>query len=347
MHGDFTWTDLSALDLEQATLFYGQVLNWQLIDDADGYRTCAVGGEACAGLFSMPAFFRKIKMPSFWMTYIAVDDVDAVVAQAKELGAKVELEDTNPLGRIALIRDPAGAGFTCFQGDAPSAVSPDRQPGRWAWSELFVSDLASVQTFYETLFGWSLHAEADDPDRYAIHNRAGQRIGAVQVASNDVKGDKEYWGSFFAVPDLDKAVQQTQSLGGQVLYTHTNHDGTHHLIRDPQGAACYLTQSGNAPTPGSSHTPVTSTANSGAGTSVFAKWRTILGLILVYLAVLTETSWVWGVLFLIWVLPDLKTGVTHFIEPVPRRGHPVLYWTIVITWILMSGYMLLEPLLRF
>ena len=225
MHGDFTWADLSTLDLEQATAFYGQVLNWRVIDDAEGdsggggYRTCAVGGEACAGLFSMPAFFRQIKMPSFWMTYIAVDDLDAVVAQAKELGAKVELEDTNPLGRIALVRDPAGAGFTCFQGDAPSeipsAISPDRQPGRWAWSELFVSDLASVQTFYETFFGWSLKPEADDPDRYAIHNRAGQRIGAVQVASNDVKGDKEYWASFFAVADLDHAVQQTQSLGGK------------------------------------------------------------------------------------------------------------------------------------
>ncbi|MEM1109343.1 MAG: VOC family protein [Planctomycetota bacterium] len=342
MHGDFTWTDLSALDLEQATSFYGQVLNWQMIDDADGYRMCAVGGEACAGFFSMPAFFRQIKMPSFWMTYIAVDDIDAVVAKAKELGAKVELEDTNPLGRIALIRDPAGAGFTCYQGDAPSAVSPDRQPGRWAWSELFVSDLACIQPFYETLFGWSLHAEQDDSDRYAIHNRSGRRIGAVQVASNDVKGDKEYWAPFFVVADLDRAVKQTKSLGGQILYTQTNADGTHHLIRDPQGAACYLTPA--ARSPGSNKTPVSSTVSSGGGSSVFAKWRTVLGLILVYLAVLTETSWIWGLLFLIWVLPDLKSGVTYFIEPIPRRDHPVLYWTIVVTWLLLSGYMLLEPL---
>ncbi|MEM9916297.1 MAG: VOC family protein [Planctomycetota bacterium] len=346
MHGDFTWTDLSALDLKQATAFYGQVLNWQVVDDAEGdsgagYRTCVVGGEACAGLFSMPAFFRQIKMPSFWMTYIAVDDVDAVVAQAKELGAKVELEDTNPLGRIALIRDPAGAGFTCYQGDAPSAVSPDRQPGRWAWSELFVSDLAAVQTFYETLFGWSFHAETDDPGRYAIHNRAGKRIGALQVAANDVKGDKEYWVPFFAVANLDQAARQTQALGGQILNTHTNIDGTHHLIQDPQGAACYLTAPGSADRVlENNQSSVGQRKASVGGRSVLAKWRTILGLILVYVAVLSEASWVWGVLFLIWVLPDLKTGTTYFIEPVPRREHPALYWIIVVTWIAMSAYML-------
>ncbi|MEO1236880.1 MAG: VOC family protein [Planctomycetota bacterium] len=334
MHGDFTWTDLSALDLGQAATFYGRVLDWRVVEDADGYRTCAVGGEACAGLFSMPAVFRRIEMPSFWMTYIAVDDIDVTVAQAKELGAKVELEDTNPLGRIALIRDPAGAGFTCYQGDAPSAVSPDRRAGRWVGSELFVSGLGDVKRFYETLFGWTLRPDAHDPDRYAIHNGRGRRIGAVQVAPNEVKGPKEYWAVTFVAADVAEALRQTEAMGGRLLASHTNTDGTHHLIEDPQGAACYLTEAADTAV----HVP---RADRAAGW----KWRTVMGLLAVYLAVLTEASWVWGVLFLLWVLPDLRTGVTHFMERVTRHEHPWLYWLVVGTWLVLAGYVLLTAAL--
>lgn len=40
---------------------------------------------------------------------------------------------------------------------------------------------------------------------------------------------------------------------------------------------------------------------------------------------------------------DLKRNITYFIEPVPRRTHPVLYWAIVVTWLWLSVYLLAEP----
>lgn len=70
------------------------------------------------------------------------------------------------------------------------------------------------------------------------------------------------------------------------------------------------------------------------------KWRTILGLILVYVATLFNLDWVWGILFLIWVVPDLFSGVTFFIEPISKQDNPFLYWIIVLSWLLMSAYML-------
>ena len=46
------------------------------------------------------------------------------------------------------------------------------------------------------------------------------------------------------------------------------------------------------------------------------KWRTIIGLLLIYTTVVLYPSyqWIWGLLFLYWVIPDLFTGTTYFIE---------------------------------
>lgn len=68
------------------------------------------------------------------------------------------------------------------------------------------------------------------------------------------------------------------------------------------------------------------------------KWRSILGLILLYLVIWYNWQWAWGILFLIWVIPDLISGVTHFIEPIEKKENPVLYWVIMVSWLLLCMY---------
>jgi len=70
------------------------------------------------------------------------------------------------------------------------------------------------------------------------------------------------------------------------------------------------------------------------------KWRTIVALILMYVAILMNWEWAWGILFLFWVIPDIFTGITYFIEPVSKKENPKIYWVIIISWILMSIYSL-------
>lgn len=70
------------------------------------------------------------------------------------------------------------------------------------------------------------------------------------------------------------------------------------------------------------------------------KVRSIIGLLLLYIAVFMDWQWVWGILFLIWVIPDLVTGKTYFMEAIEKKSNPVLYWAIVLSWIWMSAYML-------
>jgi len=72
------------------------------------------------------------------------------------------------------------------------------------------------------------------------------------------------------------------------------------------------------------------------------KWRTLIGLVLVFIAFGFNLNWVWAILFLIWVIPDLFSGVTHFMEPISKTENPLLYWLIMGTWLLMSGFMLVD-----
>lgn len=74
------------------------------------------------------------------------------------------------------------------------------------------------------------------------------------------------------------------------------------------------------------------------------KWKAILGLIAVWVAIYFGQSWIWGVIFIIWVIPEIRFGVANFIEDVERRKNPVIYWSIVVSWILMSLLLILPAI---
>lgn len=324
------WTDLSTFDVGKATAFYRQVLGWEFEQGAGGYYNAHLANAPCAGVYEMPAFFQEIRMPSFWMTYISVDDVKAVTARAQKLGGKLEIEENNTKGRIALIRDPAGAGFTCYQGNTLAAGHRPEIAGHWCYSELFVSDLALVQDFYAGLFGWTFQPQADD--RYLIHNADGENIGAAQVASGEAKGRKEFWAVYFSVPNVDAALAKVSEAGGRIEGTYPHALGTQGLAYDDQGAAFFLLQSDSFPAVNSF------TASSPPTTGNF-KWKALAGLTGVYLVVLLEQHWAWGIIFLLWILPDIKRGETYFFQAINHRNNPILFWAIAVTWIALSVLM--------
>jgi predicted enzyme related to lactoylglutathione lyase len=52
-------------------------------------------------------------VPESWMSFLAVDDVDARVAKAVAAGATLVMPvfDVPDVGRIAMLREPGGAGI--------------------------------------------------------------------------------------------------------------------------------------------------------------------------------------------------------------------------------------------
>ncbi|MEM1097596.1 MAG: VOC family protein [Planctomycetota bacterium] len=320
----FVWTDLSTFDLLEAKRFYADCFGWRYDELGEEYWIAHGGEMETIGLYSMPEKFRAIKMPSFWMSYIRVADLEAVVRAARKHGGKVEIEpQAGPDGgRIALIRDPAGAGFTCHQSSEGEA---DSDPPHAVLHELHVSDLSKVEGFYAGVFGWQVEP-TQHANRYALVASSGETVAGVQVTPNEEKGDKEYWGVYFPVPDLNAAVKKIERAGGRILASQPRAGRDALLAEDSQGAAFYVIASdaiASAPVP-SAKLPL----------------RAWLGLLIVAMAVVFDAAWVWGLLFLVWVAPDLFRGSTHFLEHVERRRHPATYWTIVVTWLVLSLYLL-------
>jgi predicted enzyme related to lactoylglutathione lyase len=112
--GTFVWNELVTLDVDAARKFYTELIGWDAKDSGMPglkYIIFNAGDKGAAGLMEMPPDAKKGGVPSHWMAYIAVDDVDASAAKAKELGGKIlhGPEDVPDVGRFCIIQDPTGA----------------------------------------------------------------------------------------------------------------------------------------------------------------------------------------------------------------------------------------------
>lgn len=77
------------------------------------------------------------------------------------------------------------------------------------------------------------------------------------------------------------------------------------------------------------------------------KWPTLFALLLIYLAVFFEWNWIWGVLFLFWVIPSFYSGEVHLVQAVTKKEDPILYWFILLTWIGLSAALILSDVYQY
>jgi|SRR4051812_30699159 predicted enzyme related to lactoylglutathione lyase len=115
-HGHFHWNERMTRDAESIKTFYQDMIGWTFdamkAPDGKTYWVAIMNGQPVAGIFSIDA-------PDFdgvseaWMSYLAVDDVDARVAKAVKAGAKLmrPIFDVPDVGRIAILKEPGGAGI--------------------------------------------------------------------------------------------------------------------------------------------------------------------------------------------------------------------------------------------
>jgi len=119
--GVFVWTELGTTDADAAQRFYESVFGWTTRDmgpEYGGYRIFHRDHDepnGIAGLMTNPS----PDIPAYWSPYVGVEDPDATVARAKELGATIAVEpmDIPNVGRFAVIRDPQGATFGIIRGE--------------------------------------------------------------------------------------------------------------------------------------------------------------------------------------------------------------------------------------
>jgi hypothetical protein len=113
MPNPFVHNELATTDLAAAKKFYGALFDWKLEDTDMGamgtYTTIGVGGGVGGGMMKHP----MPGQPSFWLSYVLVDDIEASTKKAKSLGATV-IRDVMPvaeMGWLSIIMDPTGAAI--------------------------------------------------------------------------------------------------------------------------------------------------------------------------------------------------------------------------------------------
>jgi uncharacterized protein len=112
----FGWAELNARGLDQAIPFYENLFGWthsttEGQGDSPPYTQFEADGAAVAGAMEMnPGIPAAV--PSYWMPYFGVADVDQAYQQALQVGGSEMVSPQNfPGGRFAIVSDPQGASF--------------------------------------------------------------------------------------------------------------------------------------------------------------------------------------------------------------------------------------------
>jgi predicted enzyme related to lactoylglutathione lyase len=113
--GTFAWVELSSRGIDAALPFYTGLFGWGThasdMPDGSSYVEFQVDGTSIAGAQAMPAMVPA-EVPSYWLVYFGVEDVDAAFARVLELGGSEMLSPMDfPGGRFAIVADPEGAAF--------------------------------------------------------------------------------------------------------------------------------------------------------------------------------------------------------------------------------------------
>ena len=117
--GKIGWIDMTVDDADRVRDFYKAVVGWGsesvgMGDYSDYSMTMPANNEAVSGICH--ARGSNADLPSGWLIYIVVEDVEASAAACTENGGEI----ISPIkglagGRFCVIRDPAGSTAAWYQ----------------------------------------------------------------------------------------------------------------------------------------------------------------------------------------------------------------------------------------
>ncbi len=118
--GTIGWTDLTVANAEKVRDFYSAVVGWKfeavdMGDYSDFNMNLPSEGKAVAGICHRRG--ANAELPSQWLIYITVNNVEHSAACCVDLGGKVLVGPKGMGGtsRFCVIQDPAGAVAALYQ----------------------------------------------------------------------------------------------------------------------------------------------------------------------------------------------------------------------------------------
>ncbi len=117
--GHIAWTDLTVKSAAKVGDFYAAVVGWKITEvDMGGYADYAMNrpadGQTVAGVCH--ARGANADLPPQWLIYINVASLKTSLARCRKLGGEVICPARKLMGgRMAVIRDPAGAVAALYE----------------------------------------------------------------------------------------------------------------------------------------------------------------------------------------------------------------------------------------
>jgi predicted enzyme related to lactoylglutathione lyase len=242
--GKVVWSDLVTPDLDVAKHFYAGLFGWTFRDvpGDPNYQLALLNGMPLAGLYRKPLTGGQSQQPH-WLTFLAVQDVDATQRTVVRHGGKVisAPHDYQQRGRQAVLADPDGAVFAVLA--APAGDPPDytAEPGERIWASLMVKNAGRETEFYQSVFGYEVYDLAGEGEsggqHYVLAGDSYARLGLNALPADSMRR-RPHWLNFIRVADAADASRKTVVLGGRVLVEPRmdRHGGRLAILADPSGA---------------------------------------------------------------------------------------------------------------
>ncbi|MCB0080637.1 MAG: VOC family protein [Caldilineaceae bacterium] len=217
--GSPTWTDHASPDAEAARNFYHAVFGWQYDiggPEFGGYTTARLGAYPVAGMSAIPESMPDLK-PN-WGLYFASNDINADVARAEALGAKIifPVMEVGPFGSMVHLEDPTGAQFALWQAASHVGWQVSNEPGSIAWLELYSPNAKAARDFYAAMLNTTADPMPGGMEYYVLKQGDDQLCGIMQI--DPAWGPMPaQWVNYFAVANADETVATVIKHGGQQM----------------------------------------------------------------------------------------------------------------------------------
>ena len=239
MNNPVTHFEIGAADHQALVKFYGELFGWGLREVSEGYTLIDTkGGGGLNGGIGRSGTGEP------WATfYVEVDDLQACLDRAEELGGRTVLGITEMPGMaFAMFDDPDGllVGLVRAGGSQDQMFQrPSAGAGAAVdWFEVLGSDAGRSQAFYAELFGWTVPGGA--------YGQVSAE-GGPGMSGGIGAGGTERWATVYAsVDDVEATLARAEALGGTRVYGPNQVDD-HTLtgaFRDPAGNVLGVYQHG-------------------------------------------------------------------------------------------------------
>lgn len=253
-HGVPCWVEGLVPDPAQVHGFYEGLFGWEFVgpaampgeDETAAYWVARLEERDVAGLGTLP----KDASPG-WITHVRTRSADETAEAAERAGGRVLAPpfDVPPVGRMAVLADPAGAVFAAWQARHREGARAVNEPGAWAMSRLFTPDPDGAATFYGALFGWQVEPLREGVWVFRLPGYEGGEpwqpvpldVVAALVEDPAAAGwDVELWTA-----DVAAACAAAERLGGRLIEAPAPRQGAPLVsgrLADPGGAQFMISQ---------------------------------------------------------------------------------------------------------